>query len=152
MIVQSKFRSLNQSNIIIPSSIMGPYASHCMNLEAILSGSMPRATFDPSKGKTGIRLKTPSIMLKRITNSMTSPTRFGIVKLFKIFSVYGESQGIIPSLIGIAKTAAVRKFEIGPALATMVVPFLYPFLKLNGLKGTGLPQPNPTNASITEPT
>ena len=63
----------------------------------------------------------------------------------------GECQSRMFNRIGIEQIAAVIRLDNGPARDTIDIPFFDPFLRLYGLTGTGLPQPNPTRISIIDP-
>lgn len=100
-------------------------SAHCT---ANLLGKNPKTILLPSRGPSGIKLKNPNIKLYKIKKYKNTENTSPIGKIFRIK----------------ANTIANNKFDIGPA-KDIKAASLFGFFKLKGLKGTGLPQPNPMN-------
>ena len=100
--------------------------------------SQPENIWDPSKGATGIMLKTANAILIRVKYS--NNTKIDSVKSPDPF----KNRSIMPPMKAKIKLAA------GPAAATFIISILG-FLKNLGSTGTGFAQPNPTNKIMSDP-
>jgi len=102
-------------------------------LAARSAGNSPRRIFSPSSGYTGTRLKTA-----RLTLSISSGIRIALKAI----------KGV--NLISNEMMSASARLLSGPA-SEMMAPSRRLSRKLNGSKGTGFPQPKPTNRIASVP-
>jgi hypothetical protein len=106
-------------------------SAHCI---ARLLGKNPKTILLPSRGPSGIKLKNPNIKLYKIKKYKNTENTSPMGKILKIK----------------ANSTANNKFDTGPA-KDIKAASLFGFFRLKGLKGTGLPHPNPINTRSNVP-